>query len=422
MLSRGDVARTDLLLAAAVLLAWTTAGYVGDAAGFWHQMWFDAYLWSGAWTAVALATRRLAPEAGFWLTVLVFPTGYALLVSGASLTAYLHALPLVLATFAATRAGRSPVLVGAVALLAVLGLRLGIWDLLALVRGGFGPHDVSGTAVLVLVVAAAAVIGAMMHRLAQTGEALARRNEELRALQEVRERAAVQAERGRIARELHDVVAHHVTAIVVRAQAADRVGGDRPEEYREAVRWIEPAGREALGAMRSVVRVLRDGDGGAPSATPVGLDAAGRPARAFTGGAAAAPETAPVPGLDELARVVERVRGAGLGVRADLPAELPRCSPQVGVGVVRIAQEALTNVLHHSAADHAVVRLTDRDGWLVLDVTDPGPRRQPADAPEARSGGHGVLHMRERADACGGTLDAGADGDGWRVSARVPLA
>lgn len=430
VLSRGRVARTDLTLAAAVLLAWTTAGYVGEAAGFWHQVWFDAYLWAGAWSAVVLAARRLAPEAEFWVTVVVFPTGYALLVAGTSLTAYLHALPLVLAAFFATRAGATPVLVGAVALLAVVGLRLGIWDLLALVRGGgTGPHDVSGTTVLVLIVAAATVIGAMMHRLAETGEALARRNEELRALQEVRERAAVQAERGRIARELHDVVAHHVTAIVVRAQAADRVGGDRPEEYRAAVRWIEPAGREALGAMRSVVRVLRDGEGGGEgdgavrAAEASGASAAEAwPALPFSGAATTAPETTPVPGLDELARVVERVRGAGLGVQADLPVPMPRCAPQVGLGVVRIAQEALTNVLHHSAADRAAVRLTVRDGWLVLDVVDDGPRRHPVELPGSRPGGHGLLHMRERADACGGTLDAGPAGDGWHVRARVPLA
>jgi signal transduction histidine kinase len=423
VLSRGRVIRTDLTLAAAVLLVWTSAGFIGDAVGYWHQLWFDAYLWSGAWTAVALATRRIAPGTGFWVTVLVFPAGYALLVSGLPLTTYLHALPLVLVTFAATRAGWSPVLVGTVALLAVVGLRVGLWGLRDIVRGEAGRHDISGTSVLVLVVAAAVVIGAMMHRLAETGEALARRNEELRALQEVRERAAVQAERGRIARELHDVVAHHVTAIVVRAQAADRVGDDRPEEYRAAVRWIEPAGREALGAMRSVVRVLRDGEDGG---TPTGAEPAGGwPALPFSDRTARVPETTPVPGLDELARVVERVRGAGLGVRADLPAVLPRCAPQVGLAVVRIAQEALTNVLHHSAADGADVRLASGEGWLELDVSDPGPSRRPAAEPGVRSGtragGNGVLHMRERADACGGTLDAGPDGDGWRVRARVPL-
>lgn len=421
MQSRGRVARTDLALAAAVLLVWVLAAVVGERAGFWHQRHLDAYLWAGLWTALVLALRRAAPDVGFWLTVAGFSAGYVVLVGGTALASDLHVLPLVLAAFAATRSGQHPVLVGGVAVLAVVVLRLGAWELEALPRGAAGPHDVSGTALLVLVVVAAAVIGAMMHRLAESGAVLARRNEELRALQDVRERGAVQAERGRIARELHDVVAHHVTAIVVRAQAADRVGADRPEEYRAAVRWIEPAGREALGAMRSVVRVLRDegarGDGERRVVLP------GRTALSLLDQSAPAPETTPVPGLDELARVVDRMRGAGLAVRSDLPAVLPRCAPQVGLCVVRIAQEALTNVLNHSAADRVAVRVTEDGGWLTLEVTDAGPRRHPGQAPgaEARSGGHGILHMRERADACGGVLDVGPHGDGWRVHARVPL-
>jgi signal transduction histidine kinase len=438
-------ARLDALIAAGVLLAWTTVAVLARRSGYWHPQWFGAYLWAGVGVAVPLALRRVSPSAGFWLTAIGYPVGYLLLVQGTLLRSDFHVLPLVVAAFVATQAGLHPALVGGVTIPVVVALRVGVDGAQAIVGGWAGPHDYSRTTLLVLLVTAATLLGAMVHRQAETSRSLAERNAQLQALQSVRARAAVRAERTRIARELHDVVAHHVTAIVVRAQAADRVGDDRPEEYREAVRWIAPAGREALTAMRSVVRVLREPDGTGTAWPPVldsdradgtdgadggteGADggAAGARSRAPGGVGAGGPGTAPLeplPGLGDLAAVAERVRGAGLAVTAELPDPLPACPPDVALAVVRVAQEALTNVLVHSEAGRASLRLSASPGGtpaaLVLDVADPGPARG---LPGSPGGGNGLVHMRERAAACGGTLHAGpADGGGWLVRMEVPV-
>jgi signal transduction histidine kinase len=255
---------------------------------------------------------------------------------------------------------------------------------------------------LLLLVVAATALGSVVARLSDTARSLEERNAELRALQEARTRDALHAERTRIARELHDVVAHHVTAIVVRAQAADRVGTERPDEYRAAVRWIAPAGKEALTAMRSVVRVLRE-----PDAHPSGVAAAADASRT------------PLPGLADLPGILERVRDAGLVVDADLPPVLPPCPPATGLAVVRVAQEALTNVSVHSAGGRARVALAATPGSLTLRVDDPGPPRGGTRAPD---GGHGLVHMRERAAACGGYVVAGPSPDGgWAVTLEVPV-
>jgi signal transduction histidine kinase len=274
--------------------------------------------------------------------------------------------------------------------LAALWLVWGTLDPLVFwLRGDVASPGTNVTELLLLLslVAAAALLGAVFARLDVTLASLAERNRELEALQEVRTREAVQSERVRIARDLHDVVAHHVSAIVVRAQAVDRVGGDDVDVYRDAVRWIAPEGRNALDAMRSLVRVLRE------DAAPL----------------------APTSTLSDLGAVVDRMRGAGLQLDARLPQVWPACPAAVGLAVVRVAQEALTNVVSHSAAGRASVALDHVDGRLVLEVTDPGPPR-PAQATGRQ--GNGLLHMRERAVACGGTLTAGplaGGAHGWQV-------
>lgn len=406
--TRRSAVRQDALVALGVVAAWTAAMLAAERWDYWYPRWFGSYLWVGVWLAVPLALRRLAPGVGFWLTVLVFPLSYVQAVHGDALQSDFHALPLMIAAFAATRARvLHPVLVGGVAVAATTGLHLGPIGLDLVLSGERGPGDPSRTLLLVSLVIAATVLGAVFGRLAAATRSLEERNAQLRALQDVRARAAVRAERTRIARELHDVVAHHVSAIVVRAQAADRVGDDRPEEYRAAVRWIAPAGKEALTAMRSVVRVLRDVDG-ADAADPV-----------RTAPVPAVAPLAPLPGLADLSGVVERVRGAGLTVVADLPAVPPPCPPDVGLAVVRVTQEALTNVLMHSAAGRAELTLAATPGAFTLQVRDPGPARH---APGMSDGGHGIVHMRERAAACGGTLAAGPTQDGhWVVRMEVPF-
>lgn len=398
---RGDrlaALRRDAGVALLVGGAWWAAVAVARRWDYWHPQSIESFWWAGLWLVVPLALRRTWPGVAFWLTVVVFPWGYTSWLSVWSLQSAFHLVPLLLAVFVGARRRSVPAwLAGPVGALAALWLEWGSLDpLLYWLRGDTevpGWTNVTELLLLLSLVAAAAALGAVFARLDDTLASLAERNRELEALQEVRTREAVQSERVRIARDLHDVVAHHVSAIVVRAQAVDRVGGDDVDVYRDAVRWIAPEGRNALDAMRSLVRVLRE------DAAPL----------------------APTSTLADLGAVVERMRGAGLELDARLPQEWPPCSAAVGLAVVRVAQEALTNVVSHSAAGRASVSLEHADGRLVLQVIDPGPAR--AESSSGRQG-NGLMHMRERAAACGGRLWAGplaGGGDGWQVWMEVAL-
>jgi len=225
-----------------------------------------------------------------------------------------------------------------------------------------------------------------------------------RAAQLLREQAAearriVIEERTRIARELHDVVAHRVSLMTVQAGAAKAVAAKDPEGALRAMGAVEEAGRQALDELRHLLGILR------PETDRDGLG--------------------PQPGLADLPRLIEQTRGAGLdvslatdGVSAGLPA-------RVDLFAYRIVQEALTNVLKHAGPGaRTEVRLgTDRSG-IVIEILDDGhgatvlPGPDPDDA-EAR--GHGIVGMRERARLLGGTLDARPrPGGGFRVVAHLP--
>ncbi len=390
--------RQDLRIALAVGALWTAALVAGLQWDYWMPRAVATYWWAGLWVMVVLALRRVAPRTGFWLAATAYPVTYSLLMDGWSVVSASHIVPLLVATFSVTLAGAYRlVVVLAVGLAADALLLSGLAGVFSGLQGGaWTPRiDLSDAVQTAALVAVSAVLGATMRRLADTTASLAARNAELVGLQEVRAREAVNTERTRIARELHDVVAHHVSAIVVRAQAADRVADAQPQAPRDAVRWIAPAGREALDAMRSVVRVLRaTEDVSAP--------------------------LAPTHGIEALPGVVERVRAAGIDLRVHLPEPLPACAPAVGLAVVRVAQEALTNVLVHSSAAAASLTLAvPATGGLLLDVRDPGPARLSDDDRV----GNGVVHMRERAVACGGSVVAGPDVDGgWRVVLVVPEA
>jgi signal transduction histidine kinase len=225
-----------------------------------------------------------------------------------------------------------------------------------------------------------------------------------RAAQLRREKAAetrriVTEERARIARELHDVVAHRVSLMTVQAGAARAVAAEDPEGARQAMAAVEEAGRQALDELRHLLGVLR------PDADHGGLG--------------------PQPGLADLPRLVEQIRGAGVVVSlaADgVPAELPA---RVDLFAYRIVQEALTNVLKHAGPGTDVeVRLcTDRDG-LVIEVRDDGHGAAVLPGADAGAGGtrgHGIVGMRERALLLGGDLDAGPRPEGgFRVVAYLP--
>jgi len=230
---------------------------------------------------------------------------------------------------------------------------------------------------------------------------------EQRRLRAVESQKVVVEERTRIARELHDVVAHHVSAIVIRAQAAERLAADRPEVAAEALGWIADAGKEALTGMRHAVQVLREGDGDRTAGVAPRAERAGR-----------AVELAPQPTLADLRGIVERLAPVGLEVEVALPDPLPAVDPQVELAAVRIAQEGVTNALRHAEARRAVVRLAEEAGALVVAVDDDGRSGTP---PALGASGHGLRGMAERAAACGGRLDIGrSELGGWSVRATLP--
>jgi signal transduction histidine kinase len=302
----------------------------------------------------------------------------------------------------------------------------------------------------------------------------------------VRDRAASDAvtrERLRIARELHDVVAHSMTVVTVQAGFGEYVFDSQPAEARAALGAIQAVSREALGEMQRMLCVLRQTDGDIAAAdaelaarepAAAGLAGDGTPATGPAAGAGTdgdsdpagqlgAPESrpaaplAPAPGLANLDRLVQRTAGAGVTVTVERIGEPCSLPASLDLSAFRIVQESLTNVVKHSGADRCHAVLEYGADSLLIEVTDPGaavpalaaapagvaaPARiagvplgagGPAGAraavrPAARVGGgperagHGIIGMRERASLCGGELHAlPRPGGGFVVRARLPL-
>ena len=386
----------DVLVALVVGGVWFLAVRIADQSGYWHPRWISTYWWTGAWMMFALAGRRTIPWTVFWLTMICYPLGYR-----TGLQSDFHLLPILIAAFGATHSARvRPVVAVIVAAFAAFALRLRGGP--ALASGGdlrALAVDFQGRPSTLLVMLAmttgAVALGVVMHRLAQSKQSLVDQYIELQRLQGVVAEQAVSAERLRIARELHDVVAHHMSAIVIRAQAATRVAPNQPDAPLLATEWIAEAGKDALKAMRTVVDMLRE--------TPE------------EGGA-----LAPAPRLDDLHDAVQRMAQAGLEVTVSIPPVQLSLGPAAEIALVRIAQESLTNVLLHSAASTATLTLSRRPRHIVLTVHDPGPSRPPQPG-DPRRDGNGVRNMGERALTCGGRFSAGPDPDGgWLVRAHLP--
>ena len=215
--------------------------------------------------------------------------------------------------------------------------------------------------------------------------ALAGRNAELQR----QAKQAAAAERARIARELHDIVAHHLSVIVLQA-AGTRASGKSAEA---ALEKIENSGRQALAETRRLLGVLRDPD--------------------------EEPGRAPQPGIGELDALAASVRAAGLQVNLVIGGDHAGVPAAVDVSVYRIVQEALTNILKHAGRACADVTIGCADEAVTIEITDDGTK-QPGDRIPA--GGHGLAGMRERAAIFGGELHAGPrPGGGFAVVARLPL-
>jgi signal transduction histidine kinase len=208
---------------------------------------------------------------------------------------------------------------------------------------------------------------------------------------------AVADERLRIARDIHDVVSHSVTVMLVQAGAAEQTLQRGGPEALDAIRAVQDCGRQALAELREMLGVLRVE--GEPGAT----------------------RTAPQPGLGDLDALMAQFREAGLDVTFDGTAALGDAPGYAGLTAYRVVQEALTNVLKHSASRTANVGISEVAGQLVVEVLDDGP---PHDAGSAQplTGGHGIAGMRERVAAAGGQFSAGPTAaGGFRVEARLPV-
>jgi signal transduction histidine kinase len=204
---------------------------------------------------------------------------------------------------------------------------------------------------------------------------------------------AVAEERLRIAQELHDVVAHNVSLIVVQAQALGATAGD--ERVKEATDGIADLGRAAMAEMHRTLKLLRANQD----------DAAW---------------LAPQPGLADLDGLLERSRATGLRIDFAVEGEPRELSQGVDLSAFRIVQEALTNVVKHAGRAHATVMLGYRADALELTITDRGGGARAARV--GADGGHGIVGMRERAALYGGVLEAGPSGDGFEVHALLPYA
>jgi signal transduction histidine kinase len=257
-----------------------------------------------------------------------------------------------------------------------------------------------GAALVALALAAAGWLAGENTRARRTylGGMLERAAERERERDQQAQRAGAE-ERLRIARELHDVVAHAMSLIAVRSGVARVVLDARPDEAREALGIIEDTSRQALAEMRLLVGVLREHE---------------------TQDAQADRE--PAPGLADLPGLVSRISEASVSVDLRVEGEPRPLSPGVDLSAYRIAQEALTNVVQHAAPAAAELTLRYRPAEVVIEVTDDGRSRpRTASAGPARDGtGHGIAGMRERAAVYGGELLAEPTASGFRVLARIP--
>ena len=324
---------------------------------------------------LALAWRRRYPVAVLAVSTAAV-SAYSLLgyVNGASLIA-----PIVALYALATRVSVRRAVIAAVATLAVLLT-------VTAANNPFGHISGGGFDIIPFMVAAALFAGiAVANRLAYV--------ESIRDRAEQDARRRIDEERLRIARELHDVVAHTMATINVQAGVAAHVMSSRPEAVADALQAIKAASKEGLSELRAILNVLRQADDADP--------------------------TQPTPGTAQLATLISGASRAGLDTTLTVTGEPVPLPSAVDLAAYRIVQESLTNAIRHAGPATAAVSLGYGRDELRVEVTDTG--RGPA-PPAGHNGGHGLAGMRERAATVGGTLETGpGPAGGFRVAARLPL-
>jgi signal transduction histidine kinase len=203
------------------------------------------------------------------------------------------------------------------------------------------------------------------------------------------------AERLRIARELHDIVAHSIGIIAIQAGAGRRVFDASPAKARDALATIEATSRDTLSGLRRLVTGLRQAE---PETEPQHAP------------------LCPAPGLADIQRLADTTLDAGVKIEVDWRGSRGPLPPDIDLSAFRIIQEAVTNVVRHAGTGQCRVCIDQQDGQLSIEITDSGPGASPAGT------GYGITGMRERALLLGGDLSAGPrPGGGFRVAARLPV-
>jgi signal transduction histidine kinase len=328
----------------------------------------------GVAMTLPLAFRRVAPIAVAGLVAL--PTPVVALFSPVRLLFFAGFLPLILITYTVASRARTQWSTAAVALpfAALLALEL---EIAAFRKPGEVVFDWLWFGV-------AAVMGVVVRSRSVRAERSEKRVSTLEAERET----VVRQERALIARELHDVIAHSVSVILVQAGAAEPLVAENPEQAREALRSIRSAASDSLGEMRRLLGILR-----------------------ATGDELA---LTPQPTVAELDPLLAQTRATGLEVGFLIEGDARPLAPGVALAAYRIVQEALTNTRKHGRASRADVKLRYSSSAIEIEVGDDGTG-------SVKEGGHGLVGMRERAELYNGTLDVGTrDGGGFVVRAVLP--
>ncbi len=374
MHSRVSAKAFDLLIVAAI-----AALAVGE---IWSETLtpYAASIPLGLVQAGALAWRRTAP-----LAALAVALGALIAQTAAGVSFHTPVYPIVVGLVALYSLGQYAA--WKPALLGLAGAFIGLFIAILFAESNGEPYAGSDLGFIAFLMAAPWLVGRTLH--GRTRE-VTRLTEQTRELERQRQ-AAIQEERARIARELHDVIAHSLSVMVVQAGAAEAVTGHAPERATASLRAVQETGRQALSDMARLLGILRHGG------EELGLQ--------------------PQPGTADLAHLVDQTRDAGVPVVLTVEGPVRPLPAAVELSAYRIVQEALTNVRKHAGGACASVRLRYGPVALELEVTDDG-----AGGHKGLGGGHGLIGMGERAQLFGGNLEAGPlPGGGFRVRAILPL-
>jgi signal transduction histidine kinase len=374
-----------LVVDAAIALALTAAqlGAAHATLSWNHHHQHTSVGWDAslllATGGLALVVRRRFP-----VSVLAVALGTALWAGAISHSGMIWLVPIA-AFFNAVIARKRAAAIASL----VIGYTVSFWGFWTSAPGHASPAVAIGVAAWLIVLLAVAEVVRIRR---QRAAAVARSREE-----ELRRRAS--EERMRIARDLHDVLAHNISVINVQASTALHLMDRQPERAREALTAIHEVSKQALTELRSVLGVLRTADDDPPRT--------------------------PSPGLSQLADLLRSVRAAGLDARLTVTGDWRELPAEVDLGAYRIIQEALTNAARHSASPTANVRVCYEPEGVSVQVDDDGPSGEIGKGSVANGsplgGGNGITGMSERAHALGGTLHAGPRPDGgFRVSAFLP--